>query len=276
MIPALRIAWFVVGAVVVMESRDLLATTLERRYERDVSRLVLEDNVALLSDLRRRAGLDGKRLPLVASTLEPSGNNAYIVISLEDHRLWYKDGDSVLFTAAVTTGRGRILERVGADAHWKFETPRGRLMVVSKETDPVWIPPDWHFIELARERGLGLVQLNHGQILRTSDGGTLRVSGTDVVRRSADGRRTPIESSDERELVSDGKIVIPPFGTNQRRYQDVLGTHRLNLGSGYALHGTDKPEAIGRSVSHGGIRLHNEDIARLHAIVPVGTLVFIY
>ena len=49
--------------------------------------------------------------------------------------------------------------------------------------------------------------------------------------------------------------MIPPFGTNQRKYKGVLGTHRLVLGDGYALHGTDKPESIGRSVSHGCVRL---------------------
>jgi lipoprotein-anchoring transpeptidase ErfK/SrfK len=76
--------------------------------------------------------------------------------------------------------------------------------------------------------------------------------------------------------VVGGNIVIPPFGTNQRKYQGVLGTHRLNLGDGYALHGTNRPETIGRSVSHGCVRLRNEDIAKLYEIVPLGTVVFIY
>jgi lipoprotein-anchoring transpeptidase ErfK/SrfK len=52
---------------------------------------------------------------------------------------------------------------------------------------------------------------------------------------------------------------------------DVLGTHRLNLGEGYALHGTNKPESIGQAVSHGCIRLRNEDILRLKRLMPIGT-----
>jgi lipoprotein-anchoring transpeptidase ErfK/SrfK len=48
------------------------------------------------------------------------------------------------------------------------------------------------------------------------------------------------------------------------------------LGDGYALHGTDKPSSIGQAVSHGCVRLRNEDIAYLYSIVPVGTPVFIY
>jgi hypothetical protein len=275
-IRARPIAW-AISAVLVIASLWLVANTLEKRYERDISRLVLDDNVELLVELRRRAGLDREGQPLVAAAIAgPSPGKAYIVVSIDDHRLWYKHGDSVLFTAAVATGSGKVLERVGAAAHWKFETPRGRLEVVSKETDPVWIPPDWHFIEQARIRGLGVVQLHRGQALPTSDGGSIAVAGSDVVRRSADGSQTPIDVTDERELVSDGNIIIPPFGTNQRTYKGVLGTHRLNLGAGYALHGTNKPESIGRSVSHGCVRLHNEDIARLHAMVSVGTPVFIY
>jgi lipoprotein-anchoring transpeptidase ErfK/SrfK len=48
------------------------------------------------------------------------------------------------------------------------------------------------------------------------------------------------------------------------------------MGDGYALHGTDKPESIGRSVSHGCVRLRNEDIETLYQMVAVGTPVFIY
>ena len=77
-------------------------------------------------------------------------------------------------------------------------------------------------------------------------------------------------------IVVNGNIVVPPYGTNQRRYEGVLGTHRLNLGDGYALHGTNVPESIGQSVSHGCVRLRNEDIETLYRMVPVGTPVYIY
>ena len=43
-----------------------------------------------------------------------------------------------------------------------------------------------------------------------------------------------------------------------------------------ALHGTDKPETIGRSVSHGCIRLRNSDIESLYNMVEVGTPIYIY
>jgi lipoprotein-anchoring transpeptidase ErfK/SrfK len=51
----------------------------------------------------------------------------------------------------------------------------------------------------------------------------------------------------------------------------VLGLDRGN----YAIHGTNNPSSIGGFVSHGCIRMHNEDIVDLYARVAVGTEVFV-
>ena len=276
-----RIAWILIAGVllVIAGSTALLANTAEVRYERDVTRMVFNDNVGVLEDIRKSLGIakDSLERQIAGSPETPAANQPYIVVSIEDHRLWYKQGDSVLFTTQVATGSGKILEKEeGGGSHWKFETPRGRLVVQSKETDPAWIPPDWHFVEQARKRGLGLVRLNRGEEIPSGGGSVIAVSGANVVRRYPDGRETAIETGEDREIVVAGNIIVPPFGTNQRKYKGVLGTHRLNLGDGYALHGTNKPETIGRAVSHGCVRLRNEDIAALYESVPVGTPVYIY
>ena len=255
----------------------VVANTLEVRYARDVNRMVFNDNTDLLSQLKRSAGLERDSLERLLSTgSAPPRDRPYIVVSIEDHRLWYRNGDSVLFTTEVATGSGRILEKSGADSHWRFETPRGRLVVESKEQDPVWVAPEWHYVEEAQRRGLGVVRLSRRQQIPIGDGSYLTVAGSDVVKRFPDGRQTVVDASEGSELVAGGNIVIPPFGTNQRKYRGVLGTHRLNIGDGYALHGTNKPETVGRSVSHGCVRLRNEDIAKLYEMVPIGTPVFIY
>ncbi|QJC52443.1 L,D-transpeptidase [Paenibacillus albicereus] len=43
----------------------------------------------------------------------------------------------------------------------------------------------------------------------------------------------------------------------------------------YGIHGTNEPASIGRAVSHGCIRMHNEDVLALSALVPIGTRVTI-
>ena len=273
-----KAAWGAIAAVFLVFgiSTALLATTFDVRYQRDVTRMVFNDNLDLLEDVKRSVGAATDTLDrAIAASSEAPGDRPYIVVSIEDHRLWYKQGDSTLFTTQVATGSGKVLEREGGN-EWKFETPRGRLVVQSKEEDPAWVPPDWHFVEQAKKRGLGLVRLNRGQAVPTPDGAEITVSGSDVVKRYPDGRAVALEATDGREIVANGNIIIPPFGTNQRKYKDVLGTHRLNLGDGYALHGTNNPASIGQSVSHGCIRLRNEDIAQLYEMVPVGTPVFIY
>jgi hypothetical protein len=278
-----KLAWGLIGAVLLLmlASTALFARTALIRHERDVSRMVFNDNVQLLDDVRKSTGALDDSLAQVGTDSTTGDaiptNRPYIVVSIEDHRLWYKQGDSVLFTTQVATGSGKELESGGGGSHWKFETPRGRLVIQSKEEDPAWIPPDWHFVEMARKRGLGIVRIGRDQSLPASDGSMIAVEGTDLVRRYKDGRVVPIEPGVEgHEIVSGGNIVIPPYGTNQRKYKGVLGTHRLNMGDGYALHGTDHPESIGHSASHGCVRLRNEDIETLYQIVNVGTPVFIY
>ena len=43
----------------------------------------------------------------------------------------------------------------------------------------------------------------------------------------------------------------------------------------YGIHGTNDPSSIGKEVSHGCIRMYNEDVLALSSIVPIGTRVTI-
>jgi hypothetical protein len=250
--------------------------TVSARFERDVSRIVYNDNLELLHELRQHAGAAEDSLLALLETPADTEPTGAIIISITDNRLWYRVHDSVVYEARVATGSGKVLEKGPGGSRWKFETPRGRLKVLSKEEDPAWVPPDWHFIEQAEKRGLSVTKLARGQSIDAGDGTEITVVGSDVVRRSRDGSVTPLDADDGREIVVNGQIIVPPFGTNQRRYKGVLGTHRLVMGNGYAIHGTNVPSSIGQSVSHGCVRLLNEDIAHLYQIVPVGTPVYIY
>ena len=253
----------------------LSSKTVDARFQRDISRIVYNDNLELLDRLRQHAGAaDDSLLALLETPIDaPTGA---IIISITDNKLWYRVNDSVVFETRVATGSGKVLEKGPGGSRWKFETPRGRLKVLDKEEDPAWVPPDWHFVEQAEKRGLRMTKLTRGQPIPTGDGAEITVVGSDVVRRTRDGKTEKLDASDGREIVVDGQLIVPPFGTNQRRYKGVLGTHRLILGNGYAIHGTNVPTSIGQSVSHGCVRLLNEDIAHLYQIVPVGTPVYIY
>lgn len=267
------ITGFIVAAIL---SVMLLTKTAELRYQRDVNRMVYNDNLSVLNEVKTKLGLTGDSLTsLMSETAAAATNQPYIVVSMADHRLWYKQGKEVLFEAPVATGSGK--ELVGGDAgQWRFETPRGRLVVKGKDENPAWVPPDWHYVEQAHKKGLGIVHLAPGQSLSTGNG-VITTQNGEVVRKSSDGTTTSLGAGVEgKEIVANGNIVIPPYGTTARRYMGVLGTRRLELGDGYGIHGTDAPESIGRSVSHGCVRMLNADIEKLYPMVAVGTPVYIY
>jgi lipoprotein-anchoring transpeptidase ErfK/SrfK len=271
------VAFSLVGGLLVVTGATtglFVSTVVGLRFQRDIARLVFEDDRELLERARaaERISDDALRLELDAPEA-PDGN--YIVLSIADHRLWYKKGDETLYTTEVATGSGKTIVSEGGRETWKFDTPRGRLIVRSKEEDPMWVPPDWHYVEQARKRGMPLMRVGpEGQKL--ADGSMLQVDGENLVRVSQDGTRAPLSADEGREIVADGKLVVPPVGTSQRRYKGVLGTHLLSLGDGYALHGTNDPASIGHSASHGCVRLRNADIAKLYDMVAVGTPVYIY
>lgn len=53
---------------------------------------------------------------------------------------------------------------------------------------------------------------------------------------------------------------------------DPLGDYALRLGwKNYLIHGTNKPDGVGRNVSHGCIHLYPEDIEKLFNSVAIGT-----
>jgi peptidoglycan hydrolase-like protein with peptidoglycan-binding domain len=65
------------------------------------------------------------------------------------------------------------------------------------------------------------------------------------------------------------KAVDPggPFGVRWMRLSVPWG--------GYGIHGTNNPNSIGKAVSHGCVRLYNEDVVELYNQVPIGTPVII-
>jgi L,D-transpeptidase ErfK/SrfK len=70
----------------------------------------------------------------------------YIVVDTENNRLTLRQGDKVLLSAVVGTGsREYVEEETGRN--WYFESPVGSLSVLGKERNPVWIRPDWSYVE---------------------------------------------------------------------------------------------------------------------------------
>ena len=195
-----------------------------------------------------------------------------ILVSTRERALWLMQDDEPVFKAPVAIGMHEKFTWAGKT--YDFATPHSIRKVLAKSPDPLWVPPDWHYFEKAAEQKLQPVQLKSNSKITLSDGTRIEVRGDQVGRVNRYGNFWPFTPG--MEIIFDGKIFIPPFGTAQRKVPEVLGTHKLEIGDGYLIHGTNEDDSIGEAVSHGCVRMYNADVARLYSMVPVGTPVYIF
>jgi hypothetical protein len=199
---------------------------------------------------------------------------ARILVSTEKRWLWYMQGNDTLVSAPVAIGMGKTFEYNGKK--YPFHTPRGKRVVRLKQANPIWTVPEWHYYEKAATRGLDVVKLTRDKPYQLQDGTYLDVRGDDVGRVNQFGNWWPF--SQDFEIIFEGKIFMPPMGTTQRQVTNALGPYKLDMGEGYLIHGTheDNSASIGQAVSHGCVRMRNEDLGVLYELVSPGTPVFIY
>ncbi len=194
-----------------------------------------------------------------------------IVVSLKAKRLWLIEGRDTLLNAPVAIGMDTTFEFRGQT--FRFVTPAGTRRVLSKQTDPLWSPPDWHYYELAAQHGLEPIRMNESLRVGLLDGSVIEMQDSMIVRQDMNGKIWHFPAG--TEIIFDHKVFIPPAKYPQRRVPEILGTHKLDLGGGYLIHGTNEEDSIGEAVSHGCVRMYNEDVAKLYSLVPVGTPVVI-
>ena len=170
-----------------------------------------------------------------------------------------------------TVAKGTTLNYAGQS--YTFTTPRGMRRVLNKDADPIWQPPNWLYVETAKENGLKVDYIPEKGTVTASDGRKLTVRENRVGAIDADGYA---EFPVGLHIIVGNTLWVPPLGTDNRRVSGTLGKYKLNLGDGYMLHGTPDQNSIGLAATHGCVRLRDEDIQWLYENVPVGTKVYIY
>ncbi|MCX5725088.1 MAG: L,D-transpeptidase [Nitrospirae bacterium] len=144
----------------------------------------------------------------------------YILVDTARNHLYIKRQDQVMLDALASTGSGTILDKPGdAKGQWIFDTPRGEFAVQTRLVNPVWVKPDWAFIE----------------------------EGLEVPKSQAD-----------------------------RLEPGVLGEYALGFGKGYFIHGTLYTRLLGKNVTHGCIRLNDDDLKSVYRLARVGTPILIF
>lgn len=143
----------------------------------------------------------------------------YLVVDTWGNRVRLYRGGELLREMISSTGSGAFLRDPVTGRTWTFETPRGERRVERKTRNPVWIKPDWAFIEEGFE---------------------------------------------------------PPLNAVHRVDPVSLGDYALYLGDGYLIHGTLFQTLLGQRITHGCIRLGDDDLAYLYRTLPVGSRVYLY
>lgn len=269
---ALAAALCIAAPAAAQQAQDTVAAPVDDRPRGLVTR------EELMADRLRRLGVDNADpAPTAPSTRADSAEwvrwrraaaqatGRRIVVSVYDRTLWLIDGRDTLLTAPAGVGMG-VLRR--GSRTYDFSTPRGRRTVLGKQENPLWVPPDWHYYG------------QHDRVRQFPAGGIALEDGSRVVRRGErmgilrGGTFEPLPP--ERPLMFNGTLYIPPFGTENRRIPEVLGSYKLDTGEAILIHGTNDPLAVGFWGTHGCVRLFDEDIEFLYENTPVGTAVYIY
>lgn len=165
-------------------------------------------------------GLQGQYKGLKKQLAQFAPHQHYILVDTARNHLYIKRSQEIVLDAIASTGSGVVLDKPGeGNTQWVFDTPRGEFTVQSKLTHPVWVKPDWAFIE-------------------------------------------------------EGLVV--PKNPADRVEQGVLGDYALGFGKGYFIHGTLYTRLLGKNVTHGCIRLNDDDLKSVYQLARVGTPILIF
>ena len=86
---------------------------------------------------------------------------------------------------------------------------------------------------------------------------------------------SPVWKKPDWAFVEEG-LPVPPPNHHTRYERGVLGDYALSLGHGYLIHGTLYQRFLGLPVTHGCIRLDDEDLDAVYHNLSIGSRVFIY
>ena len=147
--------------------------------------------------------------------------------------------------------------------------PRGLYIVVDQTNNRLYLRKDEQTLLTA------VCSAGSGMVLKQDGGKRQWVFDTPRGRFQVLIRiENPIWKKPDWAFVEDGEPI--PKNAAERFEAGTLGEYAFYFGNGYMIHGTLYERLLGRSVTHGCIRLGRDDLRKLWAQVPVGTPIYIY
>lgn len=75
-------------------------------------------------------------------------------------------------------------------------------------------------------------------------------------------------------FIEEGEPI--PKKQEDRVEAGSLGDYALGFGDGFFIHGTLYTRLLGRNVTHGCVRVGDDDLKEIFKVVPIGTKIYIY
>ena len=185
-------------------------------YPNPIQSLLEKDSVQLARQITRaqRRISDLERSIDALTPAQP-----YLIVNTTTNTFVLRTRNRIIREGLCSTGSYTLLE-AGEDKQWMFKTPKGMFRIQSKLVNPLWVKPDWAFIEEG--------------------------------------------------------LPVPPRNHPDRFEYGTLGDYALSLGQGYLIHGTLYQRYLGLPVTHGCIRMGDEDLKEVFNKLDLGSRVYIF
>jgi len=148
-------------------------------------------------------------------------------------------------------------------------SPSGTYVVVDQTQNRLYVMNDDKIVRTA------VCSAGSGMVLKASSGSKKWVFDTPRgVFKVRNKISNPIWKKPDWAFAEEGKTL--PTNPQDRFESGTLGKYALYLEDGYMIHGTLYTRLLGRSVTHGCIRLGPDDLQAVWDSVPVGSSVYIF
>ncbi len=169
-------------------------------------------------------------------------------------------------------GSGIGVEKRAARAETELRrlAPRGVYIVIDTYRNRL------HLLEDGKVLRSAICSTGTGRVLRDPRNGREWVFDTPMGERIVESKRKdPPWAKPDWAFIEEGYLPPPP-GSPERWDSVSLGDYGLYMGDGYIIHGTLFKSLLGRRVTHGCVRLGDEDLEFVYKHAPLGTRVYLY
>lgn len=189
-------------------------------------------------------------------------------------------------TTAPTSGTSHEIQPAQAEDKASLRALQARYKALSKQLAQLTPTQPYILVDTARNR---LYVKRQDEIVLDAIAST--GSGT-ILDKPGEGNNQWVFDTPRGEFLVKSKLTNPtwikpdwafveeglavPQNAADRAEQGVLGDYALGFGKGYFIHGTLYTRLLGKNVTHGCIRLNDNDLKGVYKLARVGTPIMIF